>query len=33
VHSLRPVSANASIRCLAFAVAVPGAPAIDYSSE
>lgn len=33
VHSLRPVSANASIRCFAFAVAVPGAPAIDYSSE
>jgi quercetin dioxygenase-like cupin family protein len=33
VHSLKPVSANASIRCLAFAVAVKDAPAIDYSSE
>ena len=33
VHSLTPVSPNASIRCLAFAVAVKGAPAIDYSSE
>lgn len=33
VHSLRPSSSNASIRCLAFAVAVKGAPIIDYSSE
>jgi hypothetical protein len=33
VHSLKPVSSNASIRCLAFAVAVKDAPAIDYSSE
>jgi mannose-6-phosphate isomerase-like protein (cupin superfamily) len=33
VHSLKPVSANASIRCLAFAVAVKDAPPIDYSSE
>jgi mannose-6-phosphate isomerase-like protein (cupin superfamily) len=33
VHSLRPSSANASIRCLAFAVGMPGAPAIDYSAE
>ena len=33
VHSLKPVSSTASIRCLAFAVAVPGAPPIDYSSE
>ena len=33
VHSLKPVSPNASIRCLAFAVAVKDAPAIDYSSE
>jgi quercetin dioxygenase-like cupin family protein len=33
VHSLRPVSKTASIRCLAFAVAVKGAPAINYSAE
>jgi quercetin dioxygenase-like cupin family protein len=33
LHSLKPVSPNASIRCLAFAVAVKDAPAIDYSSE
>lgn len=33
VHSLKPVSHNASIRCLAFAVAVKDAPPIDYSSE
>lgn len=33
IHSLRPTSPNASIRCLAFAVAVKGAPAIDYSAE
>jgi quercetin dioxygenase-like cupin family protein len=33
IHSLKPVSLNASIRCLAFAVAVKGAPIIDYSSE
>lgn len=33
IHSLKPVSPNASIRCLAFAVAVKNAPVIDYSSE
>ena len=33
VHSLKPVSLNASIRCLAFAIAVKDAPVIDYSSE
>lgn len=33
VHSLKPVSPHASIRCLAFAVGMPGAPPIDYSSE
>ena len=33
VHSLKPVSSNASIHCLAFAVAVKGAPVINYSSE
>jgi len=33
VHSLKPVSGNASIRCLAFAVAVKDAPPIDYSSN
>jgi quercetin dioxygenase-like cupin family protein len=33
VHSLRPVSPHASIRCLAFAVAVKNAPVVDYSSK
>ena len=33
LHSLKPVSTNASIRGLAFAVAVKDAPVIDYSSE
>lgn len=33
VHSLRPVSENASIRALAFAVAIAGAPAIDYTTH
>jgi quercetin dioxygenase-like cupin family protein len=33
LHSLKPVSSNASIRGLAFAVAVKDAPVIDYSSE
>lgn len=33
VHSLRPISPHAAIRCLAFAVAVKDAPAVDYSSE
>jgi quercetin dioxygenase-like cupin family protein len=32
-HSLKPVSPNAAIHCLAFAVAVKNAPPIDYSSE
>jgi quercetin dioxygenase-like cupin family protein len=33
LHSLKPVSPNASIRGLAFAVAIKDAPVIDYSSE
>ena len=33
VHSLKPVSNTASIRCLAFAVAVKDAPPINYSAE
>ena len=33
VHSLRPVSANASIRCLAFTVGLKDTAAVDYSSE
>jgi len=33
LHSLKPTSNNASIRCLAFAVAVKDAPVINYSSE
>jgi quercetin dioxygenase-like cupin family protein len=31
VHSLRPVSDNAAVRCLVFAVGLPGTPEIDYS--
>ena len=31
VHSLRPVSDHAPIHCFCFAVAVPGAGAIDYT--
>ncbi len=33
VHSLRPVSDNAAIRALAFAVAIAGAPPIDYTTH
>jgi len=33
VHSLHPVSANASIRCLAFAVGLKDTAEVDYSSE
>jgi quercetin dioxygenase-like cupin family protein len=33
VHSLAPVSDHAAIRCLAFAVGVPGAGPIDYSHD
>jgi quercetin dioxygenase-like cupin family protein len=33
IHSLRPVSANASIRCFAFAVGLKDTPAVDYSSQ
>jgi quercetin dioxygenase-like cupin family protein len=33
VHSLRPVSDHAPIHALAFAVAVKGAPPIDYTSH
>jgi quercetin dioxygenase-like cupin family protein len=32
VHSLRPISPNASIRCLAFAFAIKDAPVVDYTS-
>lgn len=32
-HSLRTVSENAPIHCFCFAVAVKGAPEIDYSSH
>jgi quercetin dioxygenase-like cupin family protein len=31
MHSLRPLSGNAGIRCLVFAVGLPGTPEIDYS--
>jgi quercetin dioxygenase-like cupin family protein len=31
VHSISPISANASIRCLAFAFGIKGASAVDYS--
>lgn len=33
IHSLRPVSLNASIRCLAFAVGLRDTPEVNYSSE
>jgi len=33
VHSMWPESDNAPIHCFCFAVAVKGAPPIDYSSE
>jgi quercetin dioxygenase-like cupin family protein len=32
VHSLRPVSDNASIHCFCFAVGVKGAQPVDYTS-
>ncbi len=32
-HSIRPVSANASVRCLAFAVGLKDTPEVDYASE
>lgn len=32
VHSLRPVSPHASIRCFCFAVGVAGAGPVDYTS-
>ena len=31
LHSMRPISANASIRCLVFAIGLPGTPELDYS--
>jgi quercetin dioxygenase-like cupin family protein len=31
VHSIRPVSTNASIRCFVFAVGMADTPEIDYS--
>ncbi len=33
VHSLRPISEHAAIHCFCFAVAVKGAPPIDYTSN
>jgi quercetin dioxygenase-like cupin family protein len=33
VHSLRPVSDHAPIHCFCFAVAVPGAGEIDYTTH
>jgi len=33
VHSLAPVTEHAPIRCLAFAVGLPGAGVIDYASD
>ena len=32
-HSLRPIGKNAPIHCFCFAIAVKGAPAIDYSTH
>jgi quercetin dioxygenase-like cupin family protein len=31
VHSIRPASSNASIRCFVFAVALPDTPEYDYA--
>ena len=33
IHSMWPVSENASIHCFCFAIGLKGAPAIDYSSD
>jgi quercetin dioxygenase-like cupin family protein len=33
VHSIRPVSANASIHCFCFAVGVKDAGAVDYTNH
>jgi len=33
VHSLKPISDNASIHCFCFAVGVKGAPPIDYTNH
>ncbi len=33
VHTLKPASENAGIRCFCFAVAVKDAPPIDYTSH
>jgi hypothetical protein len=33
VHSLRPVSPTASIRCFAFAVGLKDTAEVNYSSE
>jgi mannose-6-phosphate isomerase-like protein (cupin superfamily) len=33
VHSLRPATAHAPIRCFCFAIGEPGIGAVDYSSH
>jgi quercetin dioxygenase-like cupin family protein len=33
IHSLRPISDNASIHCFCFAVAEPGAGAVNYTEH
>ena len=33
VHSMWPISENASIHCFCFAIGLKGAPAIDYTKE
>jgi hypothetical protein len=33
VHSIRPVSPHASIRCFVFAVGLADTPEIDYSAS
>jgi len=33
IHSLKPISKNASIHCFCFAIAVKGAPRIDYTAH
>ncbi|MHB8341466.1 MAG: cupin domain-containing protein [Mycobacteriales bacterium] len=33
VHSLRPASSNAGVHCFCFAVGLPGAGPVDYTSQ
>jgi len=33
VHSMWPISSNASIHCFCFAIGIKGAPPIDYRAH